>query len=448
MISLLTTFCVFLFSSLLSATENYRKDSKTKHPIHNDTTDGYLCLSYNSLMTSVDILSRTCSSKLLTKNAMLAAMQQNIHAILKLFFGDYHLSDNYSKGIEAHRDQQLKARGKSDSDEIEIFIEKFIEYDVNLECLFVAKIAQGNRKCVKNLKYYQINAQLPSTGVLYSKMITKGIDLNFVLHLFPRMISSYEISFKTQAPDDSDLTKALNDLIKEFIWTYCQTNNEKIEQPSLSIMKHLAKKFFKEILNARLRTLKQRQNGCLYIHIISKPYTVYGCRTFPCIGYTENRIKLIEKCKLPICPSTTDIRSPNNLHYCIHTYNSYKDSKLKVKDPKLVEQKANMSLLKAAIPLMRVPENTILITYLVFSKKYLIDLLKEKRQRHDVKELRDKDQCTKDIPSFSLMISDERFGAFMNHFVNYLYTNENQDLFEMENIYSVGDAKFEFNKIP
>lgn len=423
---------IFLLSSLLYATGVYYEVLETEH-LNRINIDAKLGLSYIFFAIDVDTLARACSIRLLTKNARLAVIQQNIQIILKLLFDDYHSTEYPLENDETFYNEQSKIQNRTDTS-LDVFGKKFIRYDEHKGCLVVTKVVR-NEQSVQIFKHYLIKIQLPSVGVLYSKMIARGIDLHFVLHIFPRIINSYEISFNIRAPSTPILTNVLNTIVTEFISKLCQKKGETIERPSLSTMKHLAKKFFKKNLNAQLHTIKQGQNGHLYVHLTSKPCTVYENRVFLGIGYLKNSIKAIEKCKLPLCPLVTNAKAYDGFYYCIYTYNPDENSKLKASNPKEYKQETATSLIINRLSLMRVPKDTVLSTYIVFSKECLIDFL-NKTQKFDVKKIKDVDkhQCNEDASSSS-KINNKHFKAFMSRFAAYLHTSANKNLLGEKSIW-------------
>lgn len=414
---------IFLFSSLLSATIIYREASEIKHPDHIDIVNSSK-VKYNLFATYVDALTRTFSARLLTSDARLVVMQQNIIAILKLLFDNYHLSECYQENVQVYHNERLRAQNKSDTDEaLEIFNETFIRYDDVRGCLIVTKVVLNRQENTQISNYYSVNVQLPSTKVLYSKMIAQGIGLNLVLRMLPRIINLYEVSFKCQALNVPDLTKAFNNLFKKFIWKHCQAKNEKIAQPSPLTMRHIAKKFFKKNLGAQLHTIKQGHKGHLFAHIFGEPCTVHENRILLGIGYLKDHIKLIEQCELSAFPSTIQSSLVDGcIGYCIYAYNPGKDNKTKVSSSKEYKQETAEPHFSTAIPMMRVPKDTIMSTYIIFPKKCLVKQL-ETKQNFDSNNNKRKINENQDTSCTSSEISDEQLLIFMNHFANYIHTN-------------------------
>lgn len=99
---------ISLSSSLLYTTRTNENGLPTRYLNHSSIIN-FLDLNYYSFATDVDALSRTCSIKLLTNASMIAAVQQNVHAILELLFGDYHLAKHSLEDIEMYRNERLKA---------------------------------------------------------------------------------------------------------------------------------------------------------------------------------------------------------------------------------------------------------------------------------------------------------------------------------------------------
>lgn len=436
-VSLLNFSCIFLFSSLLSATGTNDQALPAKH-LNHVNINNFLGLNYYSFAMDVDALSRACSTKLLTNASMLVAVQQNVHSILRLLFGDYHVDKNSLKSIEIHRTKRLKAQGRFDIDVAEIFNEKFIGYTEALGCLVVARIIKNGQQNVQSSEYYPVKVQLPPAGILYRKLIAKGVDLNFMLRCLPRIISLYEADFKSQVPGSLILTKKMNAFVKEFVWERCQIDGENIEHPSLSTLEHLYQKFFEERLNAKICTISQGYNGYLHAHLTSKPCTVYENKVFFSMGYLKDRIQFIEQYKPSICPLIIDDNLQNNLFYCIYTYNPNEGKEIYVKNFKEYEQETITSPIKAALPLMKVPEGTVLITYFIIPTERLLKLiiLEEKNQRCGFNEIGDidmgKHQDIKGIPSHSSIISDEKLCILMKHFASYLSSKISKDLIKKE----------------
>lgn len=410
------------------ANKAYCGVTRAKHSSHTDVTIDYSYIDYHSLARNISDLSRACSIRLLTKDAMVATVQQNVHAIMKMLFDEYQLSKHFLKYAQANRNKRLKAQGIFDISTIHIFDEDFVGYDNGRNCLAVTRSVWNDQRGIRTLEYFPVKVKLPPAEALYQKMITKGIDLNFVLHMFPRIIDLYEADFKIQAPSSPYLTKILNNLVKEFIWKSCQEKGEKVENPSLLTMKRLTKKFFKEGLNAQICTIKQGYTDHFYSRIISKPCTVYEKEAFVGIGYLKNSIKAIEIYKLPLCPSVKQAPFQGNLCYCIYAYNPVRCERMKVvDDSKKYKQETIASFFKSAMPLMRVPEDTVLVTYLYFSKENLFNLLNE-NQSLGTRETRCIDRGDQwnhnSRPASMVIMSDEQLRIFMTHFVNYLYTKK------------------------
>lgn len=213
-----------------------------------------------------------------------------------------------------------------------------------------------------------------------------------------------------------------------------QMRSERLEQPSPLIMKSLAKEFFKKTLNAQLYTIKQGQSEHLHAHLIGKPCTIYENEIFSSIDYSKSHIKVIEGSKLPMCPSAKHIHFLDVLYFCIYSYNLDKNSKPMLYGPKKCEKEKTKSPIKAAIPLMSVPKNTVLSTYLIFPKKNFNDFILSKEQIFESDKIRDfnESQHVEDISFSFQMINDEQLYIFMNNFANYLYTDANKDLLEMK----------------
>lgn len=436
-ISLLTIHSIALLNFSLFAIKAYCGTIETKRLDHSYVCD-FLGLDYSSFAAEVDALSRTCSTRLLTNNARLIATQQNIHSILKISFGGYHLAEHSFDGYEAFLKKRSVLSSKCDIDKLDIFSEVFIHYSNNLKSLIVTRIMRRDQKTAQNIKYYLVKVQLSSIKDLYRQIISNGLDLGFVLRLLPRLINLYEASFKVIAPEALDLTEDLNIIIKEFIWKCCQEHSDKIEKPSLFTLQRLAKEFFKMNLNAYIFTLRQGQAGHLYTHIIGEPCKIYKNGAYIGMCYAKNIINLIEQFKLPLCPSAINLnsQSQDKFCYCISSYNLHRGNKARINGSKEYEQEATKSLLKTTIPLMRVPEGTILSTYIMFPKKNLIDLLgKRQKSNFNVTKYISRTQGIKDTPLSFSTISNEKLYIFMNHFANYLYTNANTDLFERENVW-------------
>lgn len=431
-VSFLSISCIFLSSSLLFAARARREALKVKQLNYVGANFGPLWINYNSFFTDVDFISRACSARFLTSDVRLVNLQNNIYFILKILSGDDCLARQFSKSYKVYHDTLSSAQSKLDINVMETLDEKFIEYIETLKCLVVTKVISGD--CgIRTVKRYTISVQLPPVNILYGRMMAKGIDLHFVLRMFPHMINLYKANFRIQIPEASNLTKDLNDLVKEFIWKYCLEKNENIDQYSLLIMKYLAKYFFRESLGAQLYTLKQGRNGFLFTHLIGKPCSIYESKFFPSIGYLKHCIEFLEQYKLPICPSAIEERFSDHLFYCVYIYNPDEDNKMKFSGSKQCKQKETTSLLKTAMPLMRIPEDTLLSTYIIIPKKNLISLLNEKKQKHGSNKMRDINthQDIKSIPSDSCpMISDEQLRIFMKRFTKYLYTDANWDLFD------------------
>lgn len=433
---LLSITCISLFSPLISAAKTLCKGLKTRHPNHFDAAVDALGFSHEVFFLGVEIMSRACSTRFLTKDAMFAVIQQSIHAILRRLFGKYRLTEYSHSTYEMDLDEQPNIEDVLDNNDIENINNRFIGFTEGQGCLVVVRILQRGQKSIRICKDYRVNVQLPPVKVLYRKMIASGIDLNFMLRLFPLIISSYKFNLNIQAPYIPDLTNTMNNFVKEFIWKYCQEKGEKVEKPSVSTMKHLAKEFFKKTLDAQLYTVRQGHDGCLYGHVVVKPLTVSENKTLSTIYYEMNNIKLIEQHKLPVYPFSMYKDLQDSIFYCIYTYNLNEDKDIKVKSFKKYEKGKPTSLIKSAIPLTRVPENTVLITYLVFPTDHLLDLIisDQRNQMYCSKEMRDmdKDQVNQDI-SFSSspsMISDEQLRIFMHYFAKYLYTSANTYLIE------------------
>lgn len=422
MISLLVILYIVVFSSALSASETHHNTLETRYLNHPNAPDS-LKLGYKSFAICVDILSRASSTKLLTNASMLVAVQQNVHSILMLLFGDYRLIDHPLEDIQAYRNKRLKAQGKSDLDEINIFNEIFIGHssDDAQGFLIVTKAVLNGQKSALTLKYYPVGIQLPSAKLLFYKMMVYGIDLHFVFQLLLRVINSYEINFRIEFPENLNLTKVLNDLFKKFIWKSCHVRGEKIERPSPLTMKSIAKKLFNGSLNAHLYTIRQGHNGHLFTHIAGKPCTSYENKIFLGIGYIKNHINIIEEYKLPIFPSSMQDALVNDFGYCIYTYDRREDDKAKDSDSKGHKQKATASFLNTAMPLMRVPEGTIMSIYVIFPKNCLIKQLKTKQEFNSNKMGKIGENQGTSCPSS--MISDVQLRAFMNRFADYIRTN-------------------------
>lgn len=430
--------CIFLFNSVVYAAIDHSKVLKMKQSNFTNILDSLNC-NYNSLFSNIDALSRACGLRLLTNDARLVNVQQNLHSILKLLFGTYDFLDHTFEDVEVYRSERLKAQGKYDVNTIEILNDRFIGYLEEYECLAMAKVVQNDEKSVRRLKYYPVKVQLPHVGFLYNKLIAKGINLNFVMRLMPRIINSYETSLEFQSFKTPILTNALNALVKEFIWRFCQGKLEKIERPSVSTMKHLAIELFKKSLNAEICTIKQGYQKQLCTHIIVKPCTVYDGTVFSIIGYPKDHIKNIERYKLPICPMVIQEELVDTIFYCIHVYNPNESNEIKFGHVKEYEQQTTMSLLKTIIPLMNVPEGTILSTYIVIPIKNLTSLsaLSGEKQRNNSRKVKDKVQCIKGTLSSFSMITDHQLRIFMNHFANYIYTDANTDLIDTTGIMEI-----------
>lgn len=137
------------------------------------------------------------------------------------------------------------------------------------------------------------------------------------------------------------------------------------------MMKCLAKDFFKKSLNASLRTVRQGHYEFLYAYILSKPlFTFYETKVFHGIGYFKNRIKPIEEYRLPIRSSFIEQVLEYDFYYCIYTCNLDECNRIKIDDDfNGCEQKPNTFIFKTTMPLMRVPESTILTTYINYSSQ-------------------------------------------------------------------------------
>lgn len=419
-------FFTFLANSLLFPTGFYCGVLEARHLNQDNKIDSF-DFDYISFTRDIDILSRACGARLLTSDARFAAVQQNIHIILKLLFGNYELTENSFDDIQPRLHQRLKIHEKSNGNTIYAFNENSIEYDQNQKCLVMIKAERNGQNNVLSLKYYPIKAQLPSVKTLYNRAVSHGIDFDLVLRLFSRIIRGYEASFKLEISETLDLTKTLNTIVKKFIWNYCHIKGKDIKQPPISIMRHLSKKLFKKNLSAQLYTIKQGHREQLCAHLSNKPCTIYDGVTFSSISYPKTCIKYIEHYKLPICPSVTKEEFQDNLFYCIYVYCHNEARDLKIDSSKKYEKEKTKSLLKAAIPLMRVSEGIVLSTYIVFPKKHFINFASAMMQKAEFKQLKDK--INENIPSSYLEISDGQLRIFMTHFANYLYTDANQDLF-------------------
>lgn len=424
---------ILLPSFLLYVSRIYCAALEMKRSSHTNVLDS-LGLTYDSFVTDADTFFRTYSTKLLTSDARIIVAQQNTHSILKMLLGDYRLSEYSVDGFRESLKNRLKTQGKTSIDVVDIFDWNFLYYSTNLKSLMVTKILGNEQADAQYVKSYQVKARLPTSGALYSMMIAKGIDSSFVLRLLPRIISSYETNHQAKAPDLPDLTNVLNFLVKEFIWNHRRDNDEKIEEPSELTMKHLAKKFFKESLDAKLYTLAQGKDGNFYMHLVGKPCAVYENKTYISICYSKDSIELMERFKIPLCPLTRHLNSKNCFFYSIYTYKLNKNNKVEIDDAKDFKQGTVMNILETAMPLMKVPKGTILSTYIIFSKKNFEHILLNRKQRleSNKKKTISKDQGDKSIPFSSSTISNEQLHIFMNHFAAYLYTKSNTDLFEIK----------------
>lgn len=416
---------------LLFAAEIYCGAIEPKRSNYTETVD-LLYFDYDYFAKSISTLSRAYSARLLTSSAMVVSVQQNVHAILKLVFGEYQLNESFPPGARVGRNEGLRVQRKSDIKAIDALNEAFIEYFEYLGCFFVARGVWNHQRGDLSLEYHAIDVVLPHVGVLYGTMIDNGINLDLMLRIFPRIINLYEADFETRTPSSSYFTKVLNEFVKEFIWKHFQPKNGILEYPPPSLMKRLAKDLFRRDLNAQICTIKQGHRGHLYAHIISKPCTVYDDKTFIAMGYLKNSIRCIEKCKMPTPPSSTSMRFEDSLCYCISTYNLSKCTKVNIFDDfKERERGTSMSLLSMVIPLVRIPEGTVLITYIVFPKNCFINILNSKQKSY-IRKVKDNDKVQgneRDRVS-SMMISDEQLCIFMKYFANYLYTDANKYLHE------------------
>lgn len=430
MIHFFNVSCIFLSNFIFYAIATHQENFEAKHPRRIAAAD-FLRLDYDSFVTDIDGLSRACSVRLLTNSARVVVAQQNIHTIIRILFGDYRLVEHFFEGYDAHS-KRLNDDGKSNTDVIDVLAKKnFIGYFKALQYLYVVRVVRNDQNGTRSFKHYLVPVKLPSVKVLYSRMVAQGIDLNFLLRMLPRMISFCEISIQIRSPDFPDLSKFLNDLVKQFIWEHCGAGKE-IESVSALNLKYLAKEIFRKDLNAQLCTIRQGDDGFLYSHIIGDRFKICEDRAFRGICYLRNSIEFIERCKLPSCPSTMYRHFNDKFHYCIYNYNSDKSNKIKTNDSEERQAETSTSLLKEALPLMKVSEGTLLSTHLVFPKERLIKLL-ESKQRSDFKKMKSTNQGNEDdTPSYSSMISDEQLGIFMNHFTAYLYTDSNQQLFEAQ----------------
>lgn len=153
-------FCIILFSTLSFAIGARYKALKTKYASRNNLVDSFH-LDYDSFVINVDALSRASGTRLLTNDARIAVVQQNIHSILQLLFGDHRLAERFSEYFEASFDEELKDYDGSDKNTTDFSNERFIHYDKDLNCLYVTKVTRKSQQSAQSLRYYLIKAQLP-----------------------------------------------------------------------------------------------------------------------------------------------------------------------------------------------------------------------------------------------------------------------------------------------
>lgn len=139
-ISLLNTLLLLFLSLVLFTNEAYYRVSDAKHSNHTNTIIRYLYFDYPSLSRNIINLYRACSIRLLTNDAVIVAVQQNVHVILKILFDEYHLGKHFLKYAQANRNERLKIQGRFDTSTIDIFDEDFIGYDGGRNCLAMTNV--------------------------------------------------------------------------------------------------------------------------------------------------------------------------------------------------------------------------------------------------------------------------------------------------------------------